>query len=119
MDSEKKKLLCDVHLIYRGVWLAERREKQPSYVMELLDVLEQVRLLTGRLGKFGERPDPSVECRCGARGFGPSARGEGWCTFCDGTEGGRPPILYCRYCSSPTSGQEVGGVCSKCGKVYD
>lgn len=29
--------------------------------------------------------------RCGSRGFEASVLGDGYCTFCDGTEGGNPP----------------------------
>lgn len=32
------------------------------------------------------------ECtNCGAKGFEASKLGEGYCTYCDGTEGGNPP----------------------------
>lgn len=35
---------------------------------------------------------PRAPCRCGAKGFAPS-KIAGLCTFCDGTEGGNPPVF--------------------------
>lgn len=47
--EEKRKLLDDVALIQRGVDLAEKREKHPSYAMELRALQQMVRDLYKRL----------------------------------------------------------------------
>lgn len=42
-------VLDDISLITRGVSLAERRERHPSYAMELRCVLEMLEVLPGRI----------------------------------------------------------------------